>query len=88
MATGKYTNVDHRTTKAPQPQNLARSGIAPEMSAGVMTANISWNIAKANSGILSGSVPIGSVGALPSPRNWKLPISPANESLPKVSENP
>lgn len=30
---------------------MARSAIAPEISAGVMTANISWNITYANIGI-------------------------------------
>ena len=34
-----------------QLRNFARSAIAPEMSAGVMMANISWNMAKTRAGI-------------------------------------
>ena len=35
----------------PQLRNFARSAMAPEMRAGVMIANISWNIEKARAGI-------------------------------------
>ena len=35
----------------PQVKNLARSAIAPEISAGVMIANISWNAANTRTGI-------------------------------------
>ena len=50
-ATGKYTTVTHRATKIVHETNFARSAIAPEISAGVMMANISWNVAKTSSGI-------------------------------------
>ena len=43
--------VTQRPTNSVQLQNLTRSAIAPEISAGVITANISWNIANANSGM-------------------------------------
>ena len=42
---------DPEATKMPQPRNFARSAMAPEISAGVMMANISWNIANARAGI-------------------------------------
>src|SRR5439155_10632358 len=38
-ATGKYTTVVHSATNTSQAPNLARSAIAPEISAGVMIAN-------------------------------------------------
>ncbi len=38
-------------TKMHQVRNLARSAIAPLMSAGVMIANMSWKPAKASSGM-------------------------------------
>ncbi len=42
-ATGKYTKVDHSAAKASQPPNFNLSATAPEISATVMIANISWN---------------------------------------------
>ena len=53
-ATGKYTMVAHSATNRPQVQNFVRSATAPEISAGVMTANISWNMQNARTGIASG----------------------------------
>src|SRR5882762_9602529 len=50
LATGKYTIVTQRATNNVQPQNFARSAIAPEISAGVIIANISWNIANTRTG--------------------------------------
>ena len=50
LATGKYTIVTQMATKSDQPQNFARSATAPEIRAGVMIANISWNIAKTSTG--------------------------------------
>src|ERR1043166_8038018 len=52
-ASGSYTNVDHRTRNTTYARNRIRPAIAPEMSAGVMIANISWNIACACSGIVA-----------------------------------
>ena len=43
--------VTQSATKTIQVPNLARSAIAPLISAGVITANISWNAAKTRSGI-------------------------------------
>src|SRR5919199_1762780 len=51
-ATGKYTRLAHRVTNADQPRNFARSAMAPEIRAGVMIANMSWNIEKTVAGIL------------------------------------
>src|SRR5579875_2394358 len=49
-ATGKYTRETQASTYTVQPTNLVRSATAPEISAGVMIANISWKQATANSG--------------------------------------
>ena len=46
--------MDQSATNSVQLQNLVRSAIAPEISAGVITANISWNIAKASIGMALG----------------------------------
>ena len=51
-ATGKYTRVTQKVTKTDQPRNFARSAIAPEISAGVMIANMSWNIENARFGMV------------------------------------
>ena len=37
----------------PQVKNFARSAIAPEISAGVMIANISWKAANTRTGMVS-----------------------------------
>ena len=50
-ATGKYTIVVHAATKMTQGPNRARSAIAPEIRAGVMIANMSWNAANAKIGV-------------------------------------
>ena len=94
--------VTHRTTNSDQPQNFARSAMAPEISAGVITANISWNITKASTGSASGpghgTAAWVSVAATAKPARWphvfdmpaleKLPISPPNASLENDSPNP
>ena len=49
-ATGKYTTVDQMATNTAHEVNFARSAIAPEMSAGVMIANINWKAAKTRTG--------------------------------------
>src|SRR4051794_30227295 len=76
-ATGKYTSVTHAATKTDQPRNLARSAMAPEISAGVMIANISWNIEKAVAGIVS-SAPFAArdLMASPMPREPNPPKKP------------
>ena len=43
-ATGAYTTSDHSPMNSRYPENFLRSANAPAMSAGVMMANISWNI--------------------------------------------
>jgi hypothetical protein len=43
--------VTQTTRKITQDQNLVRSAIAPEISAGVITANINWNMTNASAGI-------------------------------------
>ena len=48
---GSTRCVTQNVTKMPQLRNFARSAMAPEISAGVMMANISWNIEKASAGI-------------------------------------
>jgi hypothetical protein len=61
-ATGKYTRLVQPITNTIQPRNVARSAIAPEISAGVMIANISWKATKASIGIWSPSGPITASG--------------------------
>src|SRR6266702_1295186 len=63
LATGRYTTVNQIATKAVQPQNLVRSATAPEISAGVMIANMSWNIANTRTG--TPAVSVASVAAAP-----------------------
>ena len=46
--------VTHSTIHSDQLQNLTRSAMEPEASAGVITANISWNMQNARTGIASG----------------------------------
>ena len=71
-------------TNSTQPPNLARSAIAPEISATVMIANISWN----EENVSSGSVPLtwSSVPCIPTLS--RLPSSPDPMSEPKASEYP
>lgn len=64
---------------------MARSAIAPLISAGVMIANISWKVANA----VTGMVPVRSFRPMPRiPRKSRLPMRPAKESGPKLSEYP
>lgn len=46
-ATTSYANVAHKKMNTTYDLNFIRSTIAPEMSAGVMTANIAWYIMNA-----------------------------------------
>jgi hypothetical protein len=101
-ATGKYTTVTQMTTNSVQPQNFARSAMAPEISAGVMIANISWNMTNARTGSPSepGQATAGDVSvaatanpaSLPKvfsrPAKWKLPSNPPKASSPKDIVNP
>ena len=82
-ATGKYTRQVQPTTNAIQPRNVARSAMAPEISAGVMIANISWKATKASVGI----VPLTASGEIrpARPTSEKLPIT-CPVSPPNVSE--
>ena len=50
-ATGKYTIVAHTPAKTIQAPNRARSAIAPEMSATVRPANMSWKVTNSDAGI-------------------------------------
>ena len=45
-ASGKYTANIQITTKAMMAANFIRSAMAPMMSAGVMIAKVSWNMAQ------------------------------------------
>jgi hypothetical protein len=58
---GEVDERAQRTTNTPQPRNFARSAMAPEIRAGVMIANISWNIANARPGIAYGA-PLSETG--------------------------
>jgi len=49
-AIGAYTSVDQSKVKTTNARNVMRSAIAPVMSAGVMTANMSWNTMYASCG--------------------------------------
>src|SRR5690349_20774438 len=50
-ASGQYTARSQIVMKAHQAPNRIRSAIAPRISAGVMIANIAWNITNAYSGM-------------------------------------
>ena len=49
-AIGTYTHNDHSAMNTSIEENLMRSANAPVISAGVMMANIIWNIMKTDSG--------------------------------------
>src|SRR3954447_23937820 len=87
-ATGKYTSVTQKVTKTDQPRNLARSAIAPEISAGVMIANMSWNIENAAFGMVSWAPFAASdLIASPMPNQPRPPQNPF-PVCPKATENP
>ncbi|GAA2779910.1 hypothetical protein GCM10020219_059280 [Nonomuraea dietziae] len=52
-ATGKYTTVAHTSENSTHAPNLARSAIAPLISATVMIAKVSWKAEKTIIGKLS-----------------------------------
>ena len=55
-AIGQYTTSSQMVMKATQTLNFMRSAMAPRISAGVMMANIAWNMMKTYSGMLRGGV--------------------------------
>ena len=73
-----------------QAPNLARSAIAPLMSATVMIAKTAWNATKASGGMpaaWSATPPSGSAEIRPSrPTKSRLPTSPPPTSLPNAIE--
>ena len=89
LATGKYTIVTQMATNSVQPQNLVRSAIAPEISAGVMIANISWNIANTSTGIARRGLTVSTASGLPRPtKSLVQPISRSVRDSPKAIEKP
>ena len=50
-AIGMYTNTLHSIVNIRKPENFTRSANAPRMRAGVMTANMHWNMTKSSSGM-------------------------------------
>jgi hypothetical protein len=55
-AIGQYTTSSQIAMNAHQTLKRMRSATAPRISAGVMIANIAWNITKIYSGMLRGGV--------------------------------
>ena len=51
-AMGEYTRSDQAMVKTTKAAKRLRSANAPLMSAGVMAANIIWNVAKSTKGML------------------------------------
>ena len=51
-AIGAYTTIDHSTMKMHMAENFMRSAKAPAISAGVMIANVIWNIMYTVSGMV------------------------------------
>ena len=49
-ASGKYARVTHSPANASQVPNRTRSAIAPEMSATVMIANVTWKATSTTAG--------------------------------------
>ncbi len=69
-----------------QALNFTRSASAPLISAGVITANISWNRAKAKTG-MPVFPPVSVAASMPERPMWsRLPSSPAPLSSPKARE--
>src|SRR5664279_1354102 len=87
-ATGKYTSVAQIVMKIDQDMNFVRSAIEPEISAGVMIANINWKAAKTTIGILSVPVPNVAIAAAVIPFQFRWPHRPLEPASPKASLNP
>ena len=84
-ATGKYTTVTQIATNSVHDQNFALSAMAPEISAGVITANMSWNMTKDSVVIWSGFAPATCPIVLFSKALCRPPTSLPNASLPNAS---
>ena len=65
--------------KKNQPAKVMRSTTAPEIRATVMMANMSWNMEKANSGIVGA---LGWTDEVPMPENKAFFKSPIHASRP------
>src|SRR5690242_7357225 len=83
-ATGKYTSVAQPTVNTVQAPNLARSAIAPLISATVMTAKVSWKAENMRSGMPDTRE--ASCTSPCSPRYSKPPMNPL--PFPNDSESP
>src|ERR1700722_13147983 len=83
-ATGKYTSVAQATVNTAQGPNLARSAIAPLISATVMTAKVSWKAENTRSGIPATRVALFTRPC--SPTYSRPPMNPL--PLPNASESP
>jgi hypothetical protein len=79
-ASGKYTANIHSVTNNNTAENFMRSAMAPTISAGVMMANVSWNIANTFCET-HGSVP----GALVTPLK-KMKSSPPMTAFPGAND--
>ena len=85
-ATGKYTTVTQIATKMPQETNFVRSAIAPEISAGVMIANMSWKATNANSGIGYSPPLFGTASTRPPSPDSSNEPNHADPESPNVNE--
>ncbi len=75
-AMGTYTTSDQSAMKRSMALNRTRSANAPMMSAGVITANVSWNIATT----VSGTDPWSASRPTPARNAFESP--PTNRSSP------
>jgi hypothetical protein len=82
--TGTYTSNDHSAMKPTHAPKRMRSAIAPVISAGVMTANVSWKATNSNAGM----VPETSLPMPLRPMKSKFPIQPPSPAFPNASEYP
>ena len=83
-ATGKYTSVAQPTVNTVQAPNLARSAMAPLISATVMMAKVSWKAENTRSGM-----PVTRDASVTSPCSPRYSKPPMNQlPLPNVSESP
>src|SRR5688572_9691249 len=85
-ATGQYTTRNQRVMNAHYTLNFIRSAIAPRISAGVMIANMPWNITKMNSGMLrGGDAKLATTDSTVTPLRPTLEKSPIHElPVPKA----
>ena len=58
-AIGKYTSSDHSVVNSSMALNFMRSAKAPEISAGVMMANINWYTMKVCCGMVARVIRVG-----------------------------